>query len=78
MTSSSSAQYEVPFEDFREEWLREVEEPGLSPFGKGQRFAIKMVTQWLDVSEDDDDMVLCDGSGDGGIDIACLRRAEND
>ena len=32
----------------------------------------------LDVNEDDEDLVVCDGSGDGGIDIAYLRRAEVD
>jgi hypothetical protein len=25
---------------------------------------------------DPDDLIYCDGSGDGGIDLACLRRAE--
>ena len=69
---------EVNFEDFREEWLREITEEELAPFEKGQRFAIKLVTQWLGVTADDDDLVLCDGAGDGGIDIAYLRRPDVD
>ena len=69
---------EVTFEQFCEEWLREITEPQLSPFEKGQRFAVKLVTQWLGVTEDDQDLVLCDGTGDGGIDIAYLHRADSD
>ena len=76
MTSAAPAQDEVTFEQFCEEWLREFTEADLSPFEKGQRFAFKLVTQWLNVTEDDEDLVLCDGTGDGGIDIAYLHRAD--
>ena len=44
--------------------------------GKGQQFGTKIVTQWLGVTGDDDDLIICDGSGDGGIDIAYLHRAD--
>ncbi len=74
----SSLEHDVTFEEFCEEWLREFREGDLSPFDKGQQFAFKLVTQWLGVTEDDDDLVLCDGSGDGGIDIAYLHRADID
>lgn len=67
---------EITFEQFCQEWLSEFRESTLSPFAKGQRFAFKLVTQWLDVTEDDEDLVLCDGVGDGGIDIAYRRRAD--
>ena len=67
---------EVTFEQFCQEWLVEFRESTLSPFEKGQGFAFKLVTQWLGVTEDDEDLVLCDGVGDGGIDIAYLRRAD--
>ena len=79
MTNSFSGQEnqeDVTFDEFCEEWLSEFTEGNLSPFEKGQRFALKLVTQWLDVNDDDEDLVLCDGSGDGGIDIAYLHRAE--
>ena len=71
-------QNEITFEQFCEEWLREFTEEEMSPFEKGSRFAFKMVTQWLDVNEDDEDIAICDGSGDGGIDIAYLRRSDVD
>lgn len=67
---------EVTFEQFCQEWLSEFRESTLSPFEKGQGFAFKLVTQWLGVTEDDENLVLCDGVGDGGIDIAYLSRAD--
>lgn len=66
------------YEQFREEWLDEFQSDDLSSFEKGLRFATKLVTQWLDVTTDDDDFVICDGSGDGGIDIAYLQRKDDD
>lgn len=66
------------YEQFRAEWLVDIEESNLSPLDKGRRFAAKLVTQWLGVTSDDDDFVICDGSGDGGIDIAYLHRADTD
>ncbi len=78
MPSLVLAQEEITYAEFCEEWLREFTEADLPPFEKGQRFAFKLVTQWLNVSEGDDDLVLCDGSGDGGIDIAYLHRADMD
>lgn len=68
----------VSYEQFREEWLTEIEEPGLAPLDKGRLFGAKLVTQWLGVTTDDEDFVICDGSGDGGIDIAYLQRADMD
>ncbi len=66
------------YEQFRTEWLADIQDESLSPLDKGRRFASKLVTQWLDVTSDDDDFVVCDGSGDGGIDIAYLKRADTD
>ena len=66
------------YEQFRAEWLVEIEDESLSPLDKGRWFAAKLVTQWLGVTSDDDDFVICDGSGDGGIDIAYLHRADTD
>ena len=60
-TSDLPSHEEITFEEFREEWLREFTESDLSPFEKGQRFALKLVTQWLDVTADDEDLILCDG-----------------
>ena len=74
-TETGGSHDELTFEEFRHEWLSEFVEGNLTAFEKGQRFAFKMVTQWLGIS-DEDDLVLCDGSGDGGIDIAYLRQAD--
>ncbi len=78
MVSIAENQDETTFEEFCEAWLDEFQDEELSSFKKGQRFAIKLVTQWLGVSGDDDDLVICDGPGDGGIDIAYLHRADID
>lgn len=66
------------YEQFRSEWLTNISDANLSPLDKGRRFASKLVTQWLGIITDDDDFVVCDGSGDGGIDIAYLQRSDND
>ena len=68
----------VSYEQFRDEWLAEIEEAQQSSLQKGRWFAAKLVTEWLEVTTDDDDFVVCDGSGDGGIDIAYLKRADTD
>lgn len=77
-TEIQSDQNEVTFEQFREEWLQEFTQIEMAPLEKGRSFAFKIATQWLDVNVDDEDLVVCDGSGDGGIDIAYLRRSEVD
>ena len=66
----------ITYEQFCEQWLAEIEEDGLPSLSKGRRFASKLITQWLDITTDDDDFFVCDGTGDGGIDIAYLKRSE--
>ena len=68
----------ITYEQFREEWLRDLTEMDLSPLEKGRRFAAKLIAQWLDVTSDDDDFLILDGTGDGGIDIAYLKRTDAD
>ena len=63
---------QVGFEDFREAWLADVRAGEPSTRDLGRRFASKLVTQWIDASETAADIVLCDGAGDGGIDVALL------
>ena len=77
MTTLNPAEM-VSYEQFQEEWLADIQDAGLSPLDKGRRFAAKLVTQWLNVTTDDDDFIICDGSGDGGIDIAYFQRADAD
>ena len=76
MSSITGNQDDITFEEFCEEWLAEFRNRTLTSLEKGQQFAIKLVTQWLGVNGDDDDLLICDGSGDGGIDIAYLHRAD--
>ena len=77
MTTGNTTQ-KVSYEQFREEWLAEIKDGSPSSLDKGRKFAAKLVTQWLGVTTDDEDFVVCDGSGDGGIDIAYLKRADVD
>lgn len=75
---NSSEKSKPTYEQFREEWLEGISRDDLPPLQKGLRFGAKLVTQWLGVTTDDDDFVICDGTGDGGIDIAYLQRADSD
>jgi hypothetical protein len=71
----------VIFKDFESEWLTDILADNPSTLEKGRRFAKKLIEQWLDFNgenESPDDIVYCDGSGDGGIDIAYLQRGDNE
>ena len=76
--STTNLKDTITYEQFCEEWRTEIENGDPAPFEKGLRFATKIITQWLGVTTDDDDFVVCDGSGDGGIDIAYLKRTDVD
>ena len=66
----------ILFDDFKKDWLKEITNGNPSTVELGNRFSKKLVMQWLDFNEDTDDIVFCDGSGDGGIDIAYLQRGD--
>lgn len=71
---------ELTFDAFEKEWLTDIREGAPSTVELGNRFSRKLVTQWLEISEDSDspdDICYCDGTGDGGIDIACLQRNDD-
>lgn len=67
------------FETFLAEWTGEISEDHANSVELGRRFSHKLITQWLDLDPDSTaiDVVHCDGSGDGGIDIAYLDRGED-
>lgn len=67
-----------PYEVFRDEWLTSVRAGQPSTVDLGNRFAHKLVTQWRDVSPGAEDIHYCDGSGDGGIDLAFLYHGDAD
>lgn len=69
----------LAFDAFEKEWLEDVTYGNPSTIELGNRFSRKLVTQWLDIPEDieyQDDLIYCDGTGDGGIDIAYLQRGD--
>lgn len=68
----------LTFEQFREQWLSEITEGNPSTVELGNRFARKLIVQWLDLDESTGDLVYCDGSGDGGIDAAYLDRGQEE
>ena len=77
MTTVNTAD-KVSYDKFREEWLSEIDEGNPSSLEKGRRFAAKLITQWLGVTTEDENFVICDGAGDGGIDIAYLNQPDAD
>jgi len=64
-----------PYEEFRDSWLESVQTGATSTVQLGNRFAEKIVKDWLDADDAPLDVIYCDGSGDGGIDIAILDSA---
>lgn len=69
----------MTFDEYRNNWLEDVRAGTPSTLELGQRFGRKLLTQWLDIDTtlDDLDLVYCDGTGDGGIDIAYLYRGRS-
>jgi hypothetical protein len=68
----------IDFEPFREQWLFDVTSGNPSTIELGRRFAHKLIQQWREVDDSSTDLVYCDGSGDGGIDIAFLDRGDDE
>jgi hypothetical protein len=64
----------VSFEVYKAAWLESITSDNPTTVQLGQRFAHKIVSQWLDIDDDSLDVTYCDGSGDGGIDIGVLER----
>lgn len=68
---------QVTFDEYRAEWLGDVQAGNPSTTELGHRFARKLMTQWRDIDDASDDLIYCDGAGDGGVDIAYLYRGED-
>lgn len=71
---------DLTFEAFEEEWLADIIAGNPNTIELGNRFSRKLVSQWLEFGEDiesPDDIAYCDGTGDGGIDIAYLQRGDD-
>ncbi len=67
----------VSYEEFKQEWLREITGGNPTSVELGNRFAKKLILQWLDTEDDTQNLILCDGSGDGGIDAAFLSNGQS-
>ncbi len=70
----------LTFEAFETEWLTDILADQPNTLEKGRRFSRKLIGQWLDFdneNESPDDIIYCDGTGDGGIDIAYLIRGDD-
>lgn len=63
---------DIAFEDYRASWLEDVSKGSPSTIELGRRFALKLITQWMEDSIESDNFIYCDGSRDGGIDLALL------
>ena len=71
-----SSDMKITYESFKEEWLHEILDNEPTTVQKGNRFARKLLTQWLDLDNDNNEITFCDGTGDGGIDAVFLKRGE--
>jgi len=69
---------EIKYDAFRDEWMVDITSGKPSTLELGGRFATKLITQWLDISPDTDNIIYCDGKGDGGIDLAYFQHDDID
>jgi len=67
----------IDYKQFAQEWIAEIDAGNPTSVEKGNRFACKLITQWLNIEKDDDNITYCDGTADGGIDLAYLEMAED-
>jgi hypothetical protein len=63
---------EITYSEFKEEWLRDILSGDPSTVELGHRFSRKILGDWLDFNSETEDVIFCDGAGDGGIDVAFL------
>ena len=64
---------DLTFNDFKDEWLKEILVGEPTTVEKGRRFATKIFSQWQEI-DDYSDFLYCDGCNDGGIDIAYQKK----
>jgi len=63
---------EIAYDDFKTEWLGEIISGNPSTTELGHRFSRKILGDWLDFNSETEDIIFCDGAGDGGVDVAFL------
>ena len=66
----------IAFEDFEQQWLESIKLGSPSTIVLGNRFAEKILRDWHEIDAATAEVILCDGTGDGGIDAAIFVKAD--
>ena len=64
------------YANFKAEWLKDVLKNDPTSTKKGHRFARKILKDWVDFNDEADEIIFCDGSGDGGLDAVYYRPGD--
>jgi hypothetical protein len=67
----------ISLEDFEQQWLESVRVDNPSTVELGHRFAEKILRDWHEIDSATAEVILCDGSGDGGIDAAIFVKSDS-
>ena len=66
----------ISLEEFEQQWLESVRLNNPSTVELGHRFAEKILRDWHEIDSATAELILCDGSGDGGIDAAIFIKSD--
>jgi len=66
----------ISLEDFEQQWSEDIVAGNPSTTQLGHRFAAKILRDWHEIDSSTDEVILCDGAGDGGIDAAVFIKED--
>lgn len=66
----------ISYNEFEEEWLKDVLDGNPSSIQKGNRFTEKIIRDAWDFDNSTSEVIYCDGAGDGGIDAVIFSKAD--
>lgn len=66
----------ITFDEFKAQWLEDITAGSPCTTELGHRFAQKLLRDWHEIDDATSEIVLCDGTGDGGIDAAVFVKAD--
>jgi hypothetical protein len=66
----------ISLDEFEQQWLETVRSGSPSTVELGHRFAEKILRDWHEIDAATAEVILCDGSGDGGIDAAIFVKSD--
>ncbi|HYG15986.1 MAG TPA: AIPR family protein [Bacteroidia bacterium] len=75
---AAQVEKDTVYNSFKQDWLDEITAGNPSSVQKGRSFARKILSQWLDFDQDNDEVIFCDGAGDGGIDAVYFQRSDSE